>query len=61
MEIPVQTGPNARAPRRSTFRNITRSQWDAFLAAFLGWAAVGFDFSILSFLLIDIERSFTVD
>jgi MFS transporter, SHS family, lactate transporter len=61
MEIPVQTGPDARALRRSTFRNVTRNQWDAFFAAFLGWASVGFDFSILSFLLIDIERSFTVD
>ena len=53
-EIPVQTA-------RSTFRDITKSQWNAFFAAFLGWALDGFDFSILSFLLIDIERSFTVD
>jgi MFS family permease len=62
MEIPVQTGPNARAPgRRSTFRDVTRTQWNAFFAAFLGWALDAFDFSILSFLLIDIEHTFTVD
>src|SRR5271166_4438670 len=62
MEIPVQTGRNARAPgARSTFRDVTRTQWNAFFAAFLGWGLDGFDFSILSFLLIDIERSFTVD
>ena len=62
MEIPVQTGSNARAPgRRSTFRDVTRTQWNAFFAAFLGWGLDGFDFSILSFLLIDIEHTFTVD
>jgi SHS family lactate transporter-like MFS transporter len=53
---------NARAPgARSTFRDVTRIQWNAFFAAFLGWGFDGFDFSILSFLLIDIEHSFTVD
>ena len=58
----MKTGPNAGAPGgHSTFRDINRVQWNAFFAAFLGWALDGFDFSILSFLLIDIERSFTVD
>ncbi len=53
---------NARVPgARSTFRDVTRTQWNAFFAAFLGWGFDGFDFSILSFLLIDIEHSFTVD
>ena len=32
-----------------------------FLAAFLGWVLDGFDFMILTFVLIDIQRSFTVD
>lgn len=44
-----------------TLRDLSRTQWNAFLAAFLGWVLDGFDFSILSFLLIDISRSFTVD
>jgi MFS transporter, SHS family, lactate transporter len=62
IEVPVQAGRNARAPgARSTFRDVTRIQWHAFFAAFLGWVLDGFDFSILSFLLIDIEHSFTVD
>ena len=62
IETPIQTGFDGRVTgRRSTFRDITRIQWNAFFAAFLGWASDGFDFSILSFLLIDIERSFTVD
>jgi hypothetical protein len=56
-EISIQTGSNARAiGGRSTFRDITRIQWNAFFAAFLGWASDGFDFFILNFLLIDIER-----
>jgi SHS family lactate transporter-like MFS transporter len=44
-----------------TFRDVTAVQWHAFLGAFLGWAMDGFDFSILTFLLIDIQHSFTVD
>ena len=61
-EIPIQTGSNARVTcGRPSFRDITRVQWNAFLAVFLGWASDGFDFSILSFLLIDIKRTFTVD
>jgi hypothetical protein len=60
--VSLQTRSEARvAGSRSTFRDVTRTQWNAFFAAFLGWAFDGFDFSILSFLLIDIEHSFTVD
>jgi SHS family lactate transporter-like MFS transporter len=44
-----------------TLRDVTAAQWHALLGAFLGWATVGFDFSIFTFLLIDIQRSFTVD
>jgi SHS family lactate transporter-like MFS transporter len=46
---------------RLTFRDVTRAQWHAFFAAFLGWTLDGFDFSILTFVLIDIQHSFTVD
>jgi SHS family lactate transporter-like MFS transporter len=46
---------------RVSFREVTTDQWHAFFAAFLGWLLDGFDFSILTFLLIDIERSFTID
>jgi len=62
LESPGQTVGKARAPGApSTFRDVTQIQWHAFFAAFLGWALDGFDFSILSILLIDIEHSFTVD
>jgi SHS family lactate transporter-like MFS transporter len=33
----------------------------AFAAAFFGWMLDGFDFTILTFVLADIQRSFTVD
>ena len=45
----------------SRLRDVTTTQWNAFFAAFLGWVLDGFDFSILTFLLIDIQHSFTVD
>ena len=32
-----------------------------FAAAFFGWMLDGFDFTILTFVLADIQRSFTVD
>ena len=38
-----------------------RVQWRAFLAAYLGWMLDGFDFTILTFVLVDISRSFSVN
>jgi SHS family lactate transporter-like MFS transporter len=40
---------------------VTPDQWRAFWAAYLGWLLDGFDFTILTFLLVDISRSFTVN
>lgn len=42
-------------------KEVSPQQWRAFAAAYLGWMLVGFDFTILTFLLADIERSFTVN
>src|SRR5438552_795077 len=42
-------------------RSLSSDQRRAFLAAFLGWMLDGFDFTILTFVLLDIQRSFTVD
>src|SRR5438128_12654895 len=42
-------------------RSLTSDQRRAFLAAFLGWMLDGFDYTILTFVLVDIQRSFTVD
>ncbi len=41
--------------------DVSPQQWRAFWAAYLGWMLAGFDFTILTFLLVDIERSFTVN
>ena len=43
------------------YRQVTRDQWRAFWAVFLGWIVDSFDFNILTFILIDIQKSFTVD
>ena len=43
------------------YRQVNREQWKAFLATFLGWLLDGFDFTILTFILIDIQNSFAVD
>ena len=52
-------------PTRSTelpwYRQITWEQWKAFLATFFGWLLDGFDFTIMTFILIDIQNSFAVD
>jgi MFS transporter, SHS family, lactate transporter len=40
---------------------VNREQWRAFFATFLGWVLDGFDFTILTFIIIDIQRSFTID
>src|SRR5712671_5002499 len=42
-------------------RGVTPTQWRAFFAAYLGWLLDGFDFTIITFLLVDIQRSFTVN
>jgi Major Facilitator Superfamily len=43
------------------YRQVTRDQWRAFWAVFLGWVVDSFDFNILAFIIIDIQQSFTVD
>ncbi|HVS14389.1 MAG TPA: MFS transporter [Thermoanaerobaculia bacterium] len=43
------------------YRQVDADQWRAFWATFLGWVLDGFDFTILTFILIDIQESFTID
>ena len=43
------------------YRQVDGQQWRAFLATFFGWLLDGFDFTIMTFILIDIQESFTVD
>jgi SHS family lactate transporter-like MFS transporter len=46
---------------RPWYREVSRDQWRAFWAVFLGWVVDAFDFNILTFILLDIEKGFTVD
>jgi MFS transporter, SHS family, lactate transporter len=48
-------------PKGAWYRDVTPTQWKAFTGAYLGWVLDGFDFTILTFLLVDIRQSFTVD
>jgi MFS transporter, SHS family, lactate transporter len=54
----------AAEPRRRVttawYQEVSPPQWRAFIAAYLGWVLDAFDFTILTFLLVDIQRSFTV-
>jgi MFS transporter, SHS family, lactate transporter len=43
------------------YREISPGQWRAFWATFMGWVVDAFDFNILAFILIDIQKSFAVD
>ena len=51
----------ASTPEPVWFRQLNRQQWRAFLATFFGWLLDGFDFTIMTFILVDIQESFTVD
>ena len=42
-------------------RALTSEQRRAFFAAFFGWMLDGFDYTILTFVIVDIQRSFTID
>jgi MFS transporter, SHS family, lactate transporter len=43
------------------YREVTAVQWRGFFATFFGWVLDGFDFTILTFVLIDIQKTFAVD
>jgi MFS transporter, SHS family, lactate transporter len=42
-------------------RNVTYTQWKAFLTTLCAWVLDAFDFTILTFVLIDIQQSFSVN
>ena len=59
---PVSTVmPVTAAPDLPWYRQVSSEHWRAFIATFLGWVVDAFDFNILSFIVIDIQRSFTVN
>jgi len=46
---------------RPSLSTVTRDQWMAFGATMSGWILDAFDYNILAIILIDIQKSFTVD
>jgi len=57
-DVSLDASPRATG---AWYRDVTATQWKAFLGAYMGWVLDGFDFTMVTFLLIDIRRSFTVD
>src|SRR5436189_2405181 len=57
----VSVEPRAPKPSGAWYREVTHDQWMAFVGAYSGWVLDGFDFTILTFLLVDIQRSFAVN
>jgi SHS family lactate transporter-like MFS transporter len=43
------------------YRQVTADQWKAFLATFFAWVLDAFDFTIITFVLVNIQQSFTVN
>lgn len=54
----IDTAPDLTQP---WYRQVSATQWRAFLACYFGWVLDAFDFTIVTFLLVDIQQSFTVD
>src|SRR5881396_2227792 len=48
-------------PTGAWYRQLSREQWMAFIGSYLGWVLDGFDYTILTFLLVDIQHSFAVN
>lgn len=43
------------------YRQVSSAQWKAFLTTFFAWVLDAFDFTILTFVLADIQQSFSVN
>ena len=53
--------PQAIDLSKPLYAQVNAVQWRAFWATFLGWVLDGFDFTILTFILIDIQGTFGLD
>ena len=61
LEATTTGGRVESQPAGPWYSQVNATQWRAFWATFLGWVLDGFDFTIITFILIDIQNSFTVD
>jgi SHS family lactate transporter-like MFS transporter len=52
------TGDSSAVP---WYREVSSTQWKVFLTTFAAWTLDAFDFTILTFVLIDIQNSFSVN
>ena len=60
MDGAVKTATNIEESRPS-LASVSGDQWLAFGATMSGWILDAFDYNILAIILIDIQKSFTVD
>jgi SHS family lactate transporter-like MFS transporter len=60
-EAATPSSTDAATAEGPWYRQVNRDQWRAFWAVFLGWVVDSFDFNILTFIVIDIQKSFTID
>ena len=57
----MSAATNHQPPTTRQLRGLTPDQRRAFIATFLGWTFDGFDFTALTFILVDIQKTFAVD
>jgi hypothetical protein len=57
----LSVDPPAPKPTGAWYREVTRPQWMAFIGSYSGWVLDGFDYTILTFLLVDVQNSFAVN
>ena len=43
------------------YREVSRQEWKTFLTTFAAWTLDAFDFTIITFVLLDIQNSFSVN
>ena len=48
-------------PAMPWYKEVSRQQWKTFLTTFAAWTLDAFDFTIITFVLIDIQQSFSVN
>ena len=61
MSTPLAAAQQVTTTEVTSLRDVTTAQWRAFWAVMLGWIVDSFDYNILTFIVIDIQRSFSIN